>query len=215
MYNVARQVFRTLKPGGYFLFNVFDYFDNENTIVQSAMGKKRMILGAYFINLFRRIGFRIAGNSVWYKGEIEGKRNYNQGNRSPYYQLPLNCWEHILIFQKPGAGQRQLNFPTVLSERPVLKMVRGKNVLGHSAPFPAAVPELLIRQMDPHEVVLDPFSGSMTTGRAARGYGVRSVSIDLHSDYCELGIKLLREEERHRPIFLRFEPPNAVGTSAD
>src|SRR5205807_4831552 len=57
MYNCARQVFRVLKPGAVFVFNIFDYFDNENTIALSAMGKKRMILGSYIVNLFRRVGF--------------------------------------------------------------------------------------------------------------------------------------------------------------
>ena len=102
MYNAARQVFRVLKPGSLYLFNIFDYFDNENNIVFSAMGKKRMILGAYIVDLFRRVGFEVSGNVVWYKGEIEGKRNFNQGNKSPYYQFPFNCWEHTLIFRKPG-----------------------------------------------------------------------------------------------------------------
>ena len=195
MYNVAHQVYRVLRPGAYYLFNIFDYFDNENSIAFSAMGKKRMILGPYIINLFRRIGFAIQGNTVWFKGEIEGKRNFNQGNRSPYYQLPLNCWEHILIFQKPGGQHPPAKFPNILAARPVIKMVRGENTLGHSAPFPPAIPELLITQMRKGECVLDPFSGSMTTGRTARRYGLRSLSVDLHREYCELGLRLLREEE--------------------
>lgn len=194
MYSIAQQVYRVLRPGAYYLFNIFDYFDNENNIVFSAMGKKRMILGAYIINIFRRVGFKIEGNTVWFKGEIEGKRNFNQGNRSPYYQLPFNCWEHVLIFRKPGGSDRKSEFPTVLSARPVIKMVRGQNTYGHSAPYPSAIPELLISQMRPGERVLDPFSGSMTTGRTAKRYGLRSLSIELHREYCDLGIKLLRQE---------------------
>jgi hypothetical protein len=26
------------------------------------------------------------------------ERIFNQGNRSPYYQSPFNCWEHFLVF---------------------------------------------------------------------------------------------------------------------
>jgi DNA modification methylase len=196
MYNAARQVFRVLKPGSIYLFNIFDYFDNENNIVSSAMGKKRMILGAYIINVFRRIGFEIVGNTVWYKGEIEGKRNFNQGNFSPYYQYPFNCWEHCLIFRKPGPRDRRYIFPTILDAKPVIKMVRGFNVLGHTAPFPPAIPKLLISQMSKGECVLDPFSGSMSTGRTAHHHGIRSVSIEIHREYCELGIKLLDAEDR-------------------
>jgi DNA modification methylase len=194
MYNSARAVFRTLKPGSYYIFNIFDYFDNENTIVFSAMGKKRMILGGYIVNLFRRIGFELHGNVAWYKGEIEGKRNYNQGNRSPYYQAPLNCWEHCFIFFKPGGRAKAYQYPIILDAKPVYKMVRGENILGHTAPFPSEVPELLIRQMSKSECVLDPFSGSMTTGRIAYRHGLGSISIDTQKEYCDLGIRLLEEE---------------------
>lgn len=194
MYNSARQVFRVLKPGALYLFNIFDYFDNENNLVFSAMGKKRMILGAYIVNLFRRVGFEIRGNVVWYKGEIEGKRNFNQGNRSPYYQFPFNCWEHVLVFRKPGSELRSLSLPTILAAKPVIKMVRGENVLGHSAPFPPAIPELLFSGLQPGERVLDPFSGSMTTGRAAYRCGLSSVSIEMHREYCDLGLRLLARD---------------------
>jgi DNA modification methylase len=201
MYNSARQVFRVLKPGAIYLFNIFDYFDNENNIVSSAMGKKRMILGAYVINIFRRAGFELVQNVVWYKGEIEGKRNFNQGNMSPYYQFPLNCWEHVLAFRKPGARTCRYRFPTVLSAKPVIKMVSGKNVLGHSAPFPQSVPNVLLSQLQNGDVVLDPFSGSMTTGRLAYRYGLKSISIDLHQEFCDLGLRLLREEEANLELF--------------
>jgi DNA modification methylase len=207
IYNSARQVFRVLKPGSLYLFNVFDYFDNENNLVFSAMGKKRMILGAYVVNLFRRVGFEIRGNVVWAKGEIEGKRNFNQGNRSPYYQFPFNCWEHVLVFRKPGAVSRIYHLPKILAARPVVKMVRGQNVLGHSAPFPPSIPNLLISGMRRGECVLDPFSGSMTTGRAAFSHGLRSVSIEMHREYCELGLRLLAEDIRNSPaLFARLEP---------
>ncbi|MFM7367916.1 MAG: hypothetical protein ACKO2Z_08975, partial [Sphaerospermopsis kisseleviana] len=98
MYNIAKELYRCLKPGSPCLFNIFDYFDNENIIVFSDMGKKRLILSSYMSFIFRYIGFEHIGNIAWDKGEIEGNRNFNQGNYSPYYQAPLNCWEHILIF---------------------------------------------------------------------------------------------------------------------
>ena len=201
MYNAARQVFRVLRPGAFYLFNVFDYFDNENNIVMSAMGKKRMILGAYIVNVFRRVGFRLRGNVAWYKGEIEGKRNFNRGNRSPYYQFPLNCWEHVFVFQKPSENDVRISLPTVLSAKPVIKMVRGRNVHGHSAPFPAEIPELLLSTMGPGQVVLDPFAGSLTTARAAAAEGLRSVSIELHREYCDLGVQLLVSHQAQLELF--------------
>ena len=62
--------------------------------------------------------------------------------------------------------------------------------------------------MDAGEWIVDPYSGSMTTGRAAYKRGINSVSIDLHLEYCELGLRLLREEAyQHQP--LKVERANA------
>ena len=194
-FNVARELYRVLKPGGLFFYNIFDYFDNENNIVFSAMGNKRMILGAYAINLFERAGFEVAKNIVWDKGEIEGKRNFNQGNQSPYYQAPFNCWEHILVFSKGRPAVSLDELPSILRAQPVVKMVGGKNILGHTAPYPKAIPDLLLSLLGPRSTVLDPYSGSMTTARAAYRRGMRSINIDYKEEYCKLGISLLVEHE--------------------
>jgi len=196
MFNIVREVHRVLEDGAAFLFNIFDYFDNENSIVFSAMGKKRMILGAYTVHLFRAAGFQVQGNIIWDKGEIEGKRNFNQGNHSPYYQAPFNCWEHIFVFSKGELKKERAYFPTILCLRPVFKMFNGENVLGHSAPYPKEIPELLLERLKPGSTVIDPFSGSMTTGRAALAKRFRSISIDCHREYCDLGLRLLEEETR-------------------
>jgi DNA modification methylase len=209
MFDINREVYRTLKPGALYLYNVFDYFDNENTIVFSAMGQRRMLLSAYTVDLFRRIGFEFLGNVVWDKGDIEGKRGFNAGNFSPYYQSPFNCWEHVLVFRKPtrneknnGKSSRKAKDPIttvgsvsqVLRSQPVIKIVRGENVHGHTAPFPETIPELLISRMSPGMAVLDPFGGSLTTGRVAERFGLRSVCIERSEEYCRLGLRLRLEE---------------------
>jgi DNA modification methylase len=194
MYNVAREVFRCLTPGALYLYNVFDYFDNERSVVFSAMGQKRMMLSAYTVDLFTRIGFECCGNVVWDKGEIEGKRGFNAGNFSPYYQAPFNCWEHVLLFRKPGkkgVGLGDINqMPGTLQQKPVMKMVNGKNTHGHSAPYPDAIPMLLCSMLDPGTRVLDPFAGSLTTGRVAEKCGLASTCVEQHEEYCRLGLRL-------------------------
>ncbi len=203
MYDINGEVYRTLKPGALYMYNVFDYFDNENTIAFSAMGQRRMLLSAYTVDLFRRIGFELLGNVVWDKGDIEGKRGFNAGNFSPYYQSPFNCWEHVLIFRKPtdANDSRRVDDSSiphdlvgrVLRQQPVIKMIRGQNVHGHTAPFPDALPELLVSRLPSGAIVLDPFGGSLTTGRVAERYGLRSVCIERSEDYCKLGLRLRRE----------------------
>ena len=187
MYNIHREVFRTMKTGGIYLFNIFDYFDNENNVVLSAMGNKRMILGAYMIDMFERIGFTLRGNIIWNKGEIQGNRSFNQGNLTPYYQAPVNCWEHIIILSK---GTPNRKFEALCSHiediKPVIKIIRGKNILGHDAPYPQDIPNLLLRCMDKDDVVLDPFLGSGTTCLAANMHGIKSVGIEKNRKYFEL-----------------------------
>ena len=193
MYNHAREVYRTLKGGGYYLYNIFDYFDNERNVVFSEMGKSRMILGAYIIYLFRKIGFKLQDNVIWYKGHIQGHRSTNQGNNSPYYQAPLNCYEHILCFKKPGEDVQPVSFPSISNIYPVIKMIRGENVLGHSAPFPTAIPDILLSRIK-EGVVLEPYAGSFTTARAAKSRGISSFNIELSKEYCDLGMKLLSQQ---------------------
>lgn len=191
IYNNAIAVYRVLKPGGNYIFNIFDYFDNENNIVFSAMGKKRMILGAYIIYLFKKAGFKLVKNIVWYKGHIQGNRSFNQGNNFPYYQAPLNCYEHVFQFVKPSKKPLIL-LNDLVNIKPVYKIVKGENILGHSAPFPEGIPNVLVKKMSKNEIILDPYSGSFTTSRVAMNYDIKSVSIELDKKYCELGIRLLK-----------------------
>ena len=192
MYNISTEIYRVLKPGSVYLFNIFDYFDNENNIVFSAMGKKRMILGAYMLDIFERIGFTIRGNIIWFKGQIQGHRSFNQGNMTPYYQTPLNCWEHIFILSKGAVNEKYSELTSLVrSIRPVIKMVRGENVLGHDAPFPKEIPEMLIGCMSEGDVVLDPFLGSGTTCIVANEHGIDSIGIEKDREYYSLCQRLI------------------------
>lgn len=190
----AEGIFRVLKPGGFYVFNIFDYFDNENSFASSALGKKRLLLSAYMAAVFRHVGFIYVGNVVWFKGHVEGKRNYNRGNNVPFFQLPLNAWEHVMILRKPGAGE-DLQFPDILYARPVLKMIKGQNTHGHTAPFPEAIPDLLCSRLSAGASIIDPFGGSLTTARVCHVRRQRSLAIELHREYCTLGLKKLDQDK--------------------
>lgn len=199
----AEGVYRVLKPGGYYLYNIFDYFDNDNILAMSALGKRRLPLGAYMAQIFRKCGFILEGDIVWHKGEIEGKRNYNQGNRAPFYQLPLNTWEHILVLRKPGTMVPSLTFPQAIFCRPVLKWFGGKNRHGHSAPFPTDLPELLCSKLPPGANILDPFAGSLTTAIVCYQHEQKATMIELHKSYCDLGLRKISDIEGQLPLFQR------------
>jgi len=197
----AEAVYRVLRPGGYYLFNIFDYFDNDNIVALSSLGKRRLVLGAYMSQIFRACGFEIAGNIVWHKGEIEGKRNYNQGNRAPFYQLPLNTWEHILVLRRPGSDVQDLCFPEGILCRPVLKWFNNENRHGHTAPFPQGIPDLLCSRLRRGARILDPFAGSLTTALACHARGHRCIAIELHESYCKLGLEKISLLEQQLTLF--------------
>lgn len=190
IYNIGLQLHRVLRQGAVLLYNIFDYFDNERSVAFSAMGQKRMILSAYAVDAFRRAGFSCLGNVAWDKGDIEGKRGFNAGNFSPYYQAPFNCWEHILVFQKPGEHKILPFLPAVLPAKPVLKMVRGENTYGHTAPYPEEIPALLARFVSAGGKVVDPFGGSGTTARALAPHHIRTVCVERDHTYCELALEM-------------------------
>lgn len=63
------------------------------------------------------------------------------------------------------------------------------NTLAHFATFPIDLPQRCIKAgCKPGGVVLDPFSGSGTTGAAARSLARRYVGIDINSTYHDLAV---------------------------
>jgi DNA modification methylase len=202
MYRITEQVFRALKPGGIYAYNIFDYFDNERIVTFSDMGKKRILLSALMVDAFRRIGFEYLGTTVWDKGEIHGKRGFNAGNFSPFYQSPFNCWEHVLVVRKPIESETDLvrgTFPRLnqtLRIHPVIKMVRGENKVGHTAPYPLELVTALLEGLSPGSLVLDPFGGSGTTARSALNAGHLAVLIERDPTYVNLSRRLTAEHER-------------------
>ena len=77
--------------------------------------------------------------------------------------------------------------------RTVWTMPTAMSPLPHFAAFPEALPERCIRAgSQPGDVVLDPFAGTGTTLKAARGLGRRAIGIELSPVYCALAAARLR-----------------------
>ncbi len=206
MYGIIKEVYRTMKPGGVYLYNIGDICGNENTAVRSNMGNKKIILGAYTVHLFTAAGFELLDNIIWDKGEPQSNRQMNDGKYTPFYQKPMNVYEHMFIFKKPGrAAIVRKNINDAIPDgwkknsvklNPVFKInCNGENTLGHTAPFPLDIPNFVARVFTESEedIILEPFSGSGTSMIAASAANVRSLGIELSREYVELAIKLGRE----------------------
>jgi DNA modification methylase len=97
---VIREAYRVLDNHRVFVFNVGDIFDNDNITTASTWGKRRIPLGAYFVKIFEEEGFTFVDDFIWDKGEVQSERHKNGDKPYPFYQYPMNCYEHLLIFHK-------------------------------------------------------------------------------------------------------------------
>ena len=206
MYRVCLASFDALVPGGVFFYNIGDVFDNPNTIVKSKMGDKRLALGAYLILLFKKAGFELLDNIVWNKGETQSNRHKNDGNFTPYYQRPANCYEHMFVFKKPGVLTTSKD-PKLVNNiqkfSPVIKInSKGENNFGHTAPFPADLPVLSILTFTKEGgVVFDPFLGSGTSVYTALKNNRKGVGTELSHDYFELAKKIIKTHADQPTLF--------------
>ncbi len=127
--------------------------------------------------------------------------------RSQRYWFDLDAIRepHIAPHRTPGATAfqaRNANLPRTSTKAYVGPNTAGRNpgdlwkyatASGngeHFATFPIQLPTRCIKAgCKPNGTVLDPFSGSGTTGEAARMLGRRYVGIDLNPEYHDLAIK--------------------------
>jgi site-specific DNA-methyltransferase (adenine-specific) len=67
--------------------------------------------------------------------------------------------------------------------------------LGHPTPKPEDLIRFMVRiSCRPGGVIVDPFAGSGTTGRAAKDLGRKAVLIEREEPYCEIAARRLSQE---------------------
>lgn len=194
MYRIAKSVHFTLKPGAIYLYNIGDVLGNDNMIVKSNMGTRKMQLGAYTYFIFKEAGYEFLDNIIWDKGEVQSNRQMNDGKNTPHYQKPMNAYEHMYLFKKPGETKNINNSiwkNNIVKFSPVIKInSKGENTLGHTAPFPEDIPNYVIEAFtDINDILLDPFSGSLTTAIQASKHNRIGLGIEFSEEYADLSMK--------------------------
>lgn len=264
MRKIFTEVFRVLDNHRVFVLNVGDV---NCQLGKQPWTKRRIPLGAYFTIMCQEIGFEYVDNYIWNKGEPQSFRHMNGGMNYPFYQYPVNCYEHILIFHKHVQDMTRLPCPECNTTKvqnnsqseigvqswecnnencthrsagnrgkrysarsimmdhgkteenaiekefikkwrkdisvfsPVIKIFKGENKLGHTAPFPEDIPEMAIKFYTyKGETVLDPFAGSFTTSLAAMKNGRNSIGIDIQKEYVSLGLRRLKEKLKQKTL---------------
>lgn len=106
MESILIEIYRTLSNHRYVIWNVSDIVGNDRLTTNSTWGSRKIPLAAYFISIFERIGFTYIDDIIWDKGEVQTSRHKNKPY--PMFQYPINCYEHILIFQKNKLDERRI-----------------------------------------------------------------------------------------------------------
>lgn len=188
----AKAVYKVLKNGGVYIYNVGDIVGLDYNHVKSNMSRRRLMLGFYSLLILEIVGFTPLGNIIWDKGEVQSKRG-STPNKTPGYVNPINCYEHCLVMSK---GEGNSTVATTVEEIDTVKKInsKGVNTFGHTAPYPLGIARLILPYVDEEGVVLDPFLGSGTTSIAMNLEQIDSVGFELDPDYYRSAVERVQEE---------------------
>ncbi len=217
---ILAEAMRCLKPSGTLWLNVGDAYNTpinwrENDYVYSSLGKDGTGLpatnSAYTKNRGRRrafvrddVGWLQYGNLLavpyrivvamsdrgfLFRGEIiwEKSRPMPEG----LCRRPHRRHEGIYIFAK----DERHTFQTKPPVGSVWRLVQTPNMTPHCSTFPLDLPVQCIRAagIAGTGVVLDPFMGSGTTGRAALSLGHHYLGFELDARMCDIAREYVRE----------------------
>ena len=191
----ARAVYDVLSEESYYLYNIGDVVNEDNVYVNSHMSNRRQALGFLSCMIFEIVGFKLVGNMIWDKGEVQSKRNSTVNMYSGYIKC-VNCYEHVLMFKKGSFDELHNEVHQIT---PVIKInSKGENTYKHTAPYPPEIVELIRPFIKENQYLLDPFLGSGTTVKWCKDNFLQGVGIEMNEDYynlcCEKVFKNSEEE---------------------
>ena len=209
LYRVWKECYRILKPGRRLCINIGDQF--ARSIIY---GRYKIIpLHAEFIAQCEDIGFDYMGSIIWQK---KTTMNTTGGaNVMGSYPYPPNGmieidYEFILIFKKPGKGERiskEIKEKSKLTKEEWKEYFYGHWHFGgarqieHEAMFPEELPKRLIKMYTfVGETVLDPFLGSGTTVKAALNLNRNAIGYEINEKFLEI----IKEKLGLKQSLLRF-----------
>ena len=204
-YGVAWQLKRVLKPGGVIVWNVADATKDGSETGTSM----RQALH------FQTLGLNLHDTMIWHKPNPV-PRTHDRYEQAWEYVFVLSLgkpriWNPIMedclcagnkrtgTIQKDDSGQRtEKNKGGVTAEKKQaanLWSIVGQSETDHPAEFPLGLASRCITTWSNQgDIVIDPFSGSGTTCRAAKDLGRRFVGIEVNPAYCEIARRRLAQD---------------------
>ena len=187
----AKAVFEKIENNAYYFYNIGDIVGQDNIFISSHMSNRRLMLGFFSIMIFEMLGYKLQENIIWDKGQVQSKRNSTE-NIFPTYIKPINCYEHILIF---GKNSSKIKVAKKVVTIDTVKKInsKGENLLGHTAPYPEKIVELIFPYIKKNDnYLLDPYLGSGTTIIASYKNNYKSIGIEYNKNYFELAKKRIK-----------------------
>jgi DNA modification methylase len=218
---VWAECYRVLVKGGRLVIVVGDVCRSRR-----AFGAHMVVpLHASIAEHCRHIGFHNLATMVWHKisnaaFEVENGTAFLGKPYEPNAVIK-NDIEFILMQRKPGGYRRPTEAMRVLSvigERShkawfnQIVTVRGASTRSHPAPYPVELVEPLVRMFSfVGDTVLDPFSGTGTTGLAAARCARNSVGLEIEPTYHRMASQRLVQAARAEGLLAEIRAEDASG----
>lgn len=196
---------RVLNEGRFFVINVSPVLIRRSSRSEAS---KRIAVPFDFHRIFIEEGFEFIDDIHWVKPEgagwATGRGRRFAADRNPLQYKPVPITEYILVYRKKTDKLidwhiRRHPDQQIVEESKIDDGYETTNIWKihpsyhqkHPAVFPLELAEKVIKYYSfKNDVVLDPFAGSGTVGRAAVKLNRRFVLFEQDSDY----IKIIQEE---------------------
>lgn len=201
MRKVIQSVHRVIAEGRFFVMNVSPVLLRRPSRQESSL---RLAVPFDMHRIFVEEGFDFIDDIIWVKPEgagwALGRGRRFAADRNPLQYKPVTVTEYILVYRKHTDRLIDWNIrkhpnPQLVRESKIPDGYERTNVwriqpachADHPAVFPFELAERVIRYYSfKGDVVLDPFAGVGTVGRAAAELGRRFVLIEVEAKYVEI-----------------------------
>ena len=204
-FGVAWQLKRVLKPGGVIVWVVADA-TKDGSETGSSMEQALH---------FRRLGLNLHDTMIWAKPNPRPTQSTRYETAWEYvFVLSAGRPKTVNLLREPtkcaggtrtkhrstgGAAEDnddgQYTYGDTKILRNVWEIALGMDGAGHPAAYPL---ELVTRHIQtwsaPGDVVLDPFTGSGTTAKAAKELGRRFLGLEINPEYCAIAERRIAQQ---------------------
>lgn len=195
---VFTEVYRVLDDGRMFIVNSSPVISAPEK--PSKEDSTRWPIPFHIFNLCEKVGFKYIDDIQWVKpeGAAPNRNGAFYQLRKPVMYKPNTISEAILVMQKPTCKVSKVlkNYKGEVLERSLVPdgyersnvwHIQPETASKHTAPYPVALTDRLVQYYSfVGDTVLDPFSGSGTTGVSAIKADRYYIGCELHEEYVQM-----------------------------